>query len=120
MSTLFGLSSTTRMQGGSFIERSSRGVLSHLREQRTRAERLRDVVVAAGRTRLLLVVRERVARYGDDRNPCELGDRLDATRRLVAVDDRQLDVHQDQVRPLALRLGNAVLAGRRLDDRIAD
>ena len=35
--------------------------------------------------------------------PCSRRIGLDAARRLVAVHHRQLDVHQDQVRPLALR-----------------
>ena len=45
--------------------------------------------------------------------------RLDAARRLVAVDDGQLDVHQDQVGLLLLRQLDALLAVDGLDQLVA-
>src|SRR6266446_4675760 len=66
-------------------------------EELARAEGLGDVAVAAGFAGLGLVARQRVGGDGDDRHLRQLGDGADPARRLVAVDDRQLDIHQDQV-----------------------
>ena len=49
----------------------------------------------------------------------QLGFRLDPPRRLVAVEHGQLDVHQDQVRALALGEAHAGLAVERLDQLVA-
>src|SRR5262249_11514461 len=57
---------------------------------------------------------------GDDRHGGERGVGLDAARRLVAVEDRQLDVHQDEVGLVLLRHGDALLAVDRLDQLVAD
>ena len=46
-------------------------------------------------------------------------DRLDAPRRLVAVEPGQLDVHQDQIRALGLGAGHALLAGEGLEHLVA-
>src|SRR5262249_51844369 len=72
-------------------------------EQLAGAERLGAVAVAAGGARLGLVAGERVGGDGDDRHARQLGDRTDLPGRFVAVDLRQLDVHQDQVGPFPPR-----------------
>ena len=49
----------------------------------------------------------------------EIGVRPDAARRLVAVDDGQLDVHQDEIGLLLLRELDALLPVRGLDQLVA-
>ena len=49
----------------------------------------------------------------------QLGFCLDPARRLVAVEHGQLDVHEDQVRPLGLGEAHAGLAVGRLDQLVA-
>src|SRR5712692_9090948 len=99
MSRFASLSSTTRMRGGSCMARApSAQELAHFGQQLTRTEGLGDIPVAAGCLGLRLVARKCIGRDGDHWDVLKLGLRLDAARRLVAVKDRKLDVHQDEVR----------------------
>src|SRR5262245_46160122 len=117
MSTFSGLSSTTRRRGGVLI--ASPQELPDLSEQGSRAERLRHVRVAAGGEGLLVVPGKRIGRDRDDGNRLEGGVRLDLSRDLVAVDPRQLDVHQDEVRALSGSGADAVLPGVGLQHLVA-
>src|SRR5262249_12760401 len=120
MSTLASLSSTTRMRAGSRTTLSpSAHELAHLRQELARAEGLGDVAVAAGIARLLLIARARVGGDGDHGYRLELGNGLDAAGRLVAVDHRELDVHEDEVGLVLRRHGDALLAGHGLDHLVA-
>src|SRR5262249_46246813 len=88
------------------MKSSLRQELLHHGEDLARAEWLGDVAVATGFQRFRFVARECIGRDRDDRDV--LGGRIgaDAARRLVAVEHRQLDVHQDQVGALAGRHGD--------------
>src|SRR5215471_11065158 len=115
MSRLVVPSSTTRMPdyawrgliGG---PRRSSQILLDLGQELARAEGLRHVVVAAGEPRLLLVTAQRIGRDHDDGDRLEIGIGLDTPRRLVAVEQRQLDIHEDQVGAARLRGCHRVLA----------
>src|SRR3990172_3677641 len=97
----------------------SRQVLADLAQERSRAEGLGDVVVAAGLPRLDVIPAERVGRHGDDRDRAERRVGLDPARRLIAVDAGELDVHQDQVWTLSFGQRHAVLPPHALDHRVA-
>src|SRR6476659_7408295 len=62
--------------------------------------RLGEIPVASDFHRLLAVGRERVRGQGNDGNVTRDGGVLEDLGRLPAVDDRDRDVHQDQVAPL--------------------
>src|SRR6185312_12506283 len=115
MSRLVSLSSTIRMRGGACMGCRLRGVLLDLRQELTRAERLRHVVVAAGTPRFFLVPAQRVRGHDDDRNGLEQRIRLDTPRRLVAIDDGQLNIHQNEVRAARFSGGDSFRAVLRLD-----
>src|ERR1051326_4728262 len=131
MSRLVALSSTIRMRGGLFMgrtdvarftgnaRRSRRQVLADLRQQLARAGGLGDVIVAARGPRLLLVSAQRIRGDGDDRDRCERRIGLDAAGGFVAVEQRQMDVPQDQVRLRAGRDGERVLAVLGLDHLVS-
>src|SRR5947207_1937279 len=107
MSRLVSLSSTIRMRGGLCMATSRQTLVQifpHLRQQGARTERLGHIGVAAGGTGLLLIATQCVGGNDDDRDRLELGIGFEATRRLVAVENGELDVHQDQVRPMFLGL----------------
>jgi hypothetical protein len=104
MSRLVSLSSTMRMRGGLCMTDWTNhfelyfGMYSRIFASKARGTvGLGDVGVAAGVARLALVAGERIGGDDDDRNAFELRHGLDPARRFVAVHDRKLDVHQDQV-----------------------
>src|SRR5687767_4601966 len=117
MWTFAGVSSTIRIRGGVLTRalRRSPEILADLGEQGPRRERLGDVGVAARGERLDVVAAQRVRGHGDDRDVAELRVGLDAPGRLVAVEARELDVHEDQVGTLLLRRRHALLPRGRLD-----
>jgi len=92
---------------------------SDFREQHTGAVGLGHEVVAARRTRPGFILAHRVRRDRDDwhRTQCWVG--FEAACRLVAVHDRQLDVHQDEIRPLLRRLRQCLLSVIGLDQLVA-
>src|SRR5262245_59476507 len=100
-----------------------RQTLSHIfpdfGEDRTRAVGLGDIGIAARRACLALVAAQGVGRDHDDRNGAQRRIGLDAARRLVAVEQRQLDVHEDQVRPLRRRYLHRLFAVLGLDDLVS-
>src|ERR1700761_6229526 len=69
-----------------------RDVLLDLRQELAWAERLRHIIVATSAPCFFLVPAQRVRSYDDDRNGFEQRIRLDPPRRLVAVDDGQLNI----------------------------
>src|SRR6516164_6161717 len=93
-------------------------VLTNFRQQLARTKRLRHIVIAAGRPRLLFFATERIGGDGDDRNraQCRIG--LNPARGGVAVHDRQLDIHQDKIRPLLCDGSERLLAVLGLRDLI--
>src|SRR3974377_171334 len=60
--------------------------------------------------RFVVVAAQSVGSYGDNGNAFEFRIGLDATRRLVAVHMRQLDVHENKVGMLLFRSANTGLA----------
>src|SRR5215470_9428298 len=102
MSRLTSLSSTMRMRGGSCM--SNNGglgqIFSDLGEKIARAEWLRHVGVATGFPRLGLIAAQRVGGDHDDRRGAQCRVGLDPACRLVAVEERQLDVHEDEIGPV--------------------
>src|SRR5580692_4527479 len=124
MSRLVSLSSTMRMRGGLCIGKKIRRGLAQegvdLRQQLARTVGLGDVVIAAGGARLFLVAGQRVRRHHNDRDRLELGIGLDPPRRLVAVEHRHLDIHQNQIRPVRFRRGDALRAVFGFDEVEAD
>src|SRR5262249_28877132 len=94
-------------------------VFAQLSEQLARTERLGDVTVAAGWTRVGLSSVQGVGGDGDDGSGTQGRVALDAARRLVAIDHRKVDVHQDQIGPLLLCQLDALLPVRGLDQLIA-
>src|SRR3984957_7738169 len=127
MSRLVSLSSTTRMQAGLFMLVSPSMIrlwceagpaipplsgqeFPDLCQQLTRTIRLCDIGVAAGGARFGFIAAQSVRSHDDDRNGLKLGIGLDAPRRLVAVEQRQLNVHENEIGALRLRRGNPRLA----------
>ena len=89
-------------------------------EQLARAEGLCDIVVRTRRPRLRIVAAQRIGGDDDDRDVPEFGARLDAACRLVAVQLRHLDVHEDEVGTVRTGQADPLLAGRGLDQLEAD
>src|SRR5271165_3254502 len=83
------------------------------------AKGLSHIGVAAGRQRLGLVPSQSIRSYCNDRDRLEVGIGPDPPRRLVAVHDGQLNVHQDQVRTLLGDGGERLLAVLHLDQLIS-
>src|SRR5580704_7251994 len=127
MSRLVSLSSTTRMQAGLFMLVSQSMIrlwceagpaipplsgqeFPDLCQQLPRTIRLRDIGVAAGVTRFGLIAAQRVRSHDDDRDGFEIGIGFDAPRRLVAVEQRQLDVHENEIGAFRLRRDDPRLA----------
>ena len=77
------------------------------------------MVVATSRARFLFVAlhRKRANRYDGCRFECRIG--LDQPRGLVAIDHRHLNVHEDKVGVVGLRLSDAGLAICGFDERVA-
>src|SRR6266540_1640534 len=75
---------------------------SHQRQQLVGVDGLRDVVRRAGRDRLFPVALHRLRRQRDDRELLERVVLTDRARRLIAVELRHHDVHQDEI---DLRIG---------------
>ena len=95
-------------------------IVSDERGKCAAVDQFRDVAVATGLPRLRLVAGERVRGHRDDRHPGELGDRADAARRLVAVNDRELNIHQDQIGILGLRHRHPFGSVHRLDQFVIE
>src|SRR5215204_2861847 len=92
----------------------------YLGHDRARLARLRQVAVAPHLHRLLPVARQRVRRQRDDRDLVRGRVVLEHLRRLPAVDDRDGDVHQDQVGLLRARLRDPLLTVQGLRHPVAE
>src|SRR5215469_7341900 len=75
-------------------------VLANFRQQLSRAERFRDIVIASCRPRLLFFAAERIGGDRDDRDRSQRRISFDPACGRVAVHNRQLDIHQDKIGPL--------------------
>src|SRR5215469_18737461 len=75
-------------------------VLTNFCQQLAWTERFRHIVITTSRSRLLLFTTERIRGDRDDRDRSQRWVGLDFASGGVAVDDRQLDVHQNQIGPL--------------------
>src|SRR5215471_8474873 len=75
-------------------------VLTNFCQQLAWTERFRHIVITTSRSRLLLFTTERIRGDRDDRDRSQRWVGLDFASGCVAVDDRQLDVHQNQIGPL--------------------
>src|SRR5215467_2865888 len=111
MSRFVSLSSTIRMRGGLCMANASSLVyiFTDLRKQGTRAEGLGDIGVATRGSGLLFVATQGIGRDDDDRNRHESGISLDPSGRFVAVQQWQLDVHEDEIRPMFCGLHQRLL-----------
>jgi hypothetical protein len=69
-----------------------------------------EIAVASRRERLRIVAGQSVGGDGNDRNVAQVRIGLDPSRRLIAVDYRQLNVHQNEVGPALGRHRHALLA----------
>src|SRR5256885_418912 len=82
--------------------------------------RLGQIAVASHLHRLLPIRREGVRRQRDDRDVARHGIVLEHLRRFPAVDDRDGDVHEDQVGLLGARLGYSLFAVQRFAHFVAE
>src|SRR5262245_16982075 len=80
-----------------------RQVLAYLCQELARTEWLGDVTIATGRAGLSLVATQSIRCHSDDWNRLELGNALNLLRRFIAIHFRELNIHQNEIRPLALR-----------------
>src|SRR5262249_23204996 len=121
MSRLAALSSTTRMRGGVFIV-APRGTLWHklpdFGQQRARVVWFAPLSTAPRRSCLALIAAQGVGRHHDDRNGAQSRVGLDATCCLIAIEQRKLDIHQDQVRPLPCSSSERLFPVFGLDDLV--
>src|SRR5262249_9440993 len=81
-------------------------------------EGFRNVIIAARLPRLLLLPAERIGGDSDDRDRshCRIG--FDFARGRVAVHDRQLDIHQNEIRSLLCDYRERLFAAFGLGDLI--
>jgi hypothetical protein len=75
-------------------------VFTDLRHELARAVGFGDVGIATRRTDLIGISRQTIGRDGDDRDRPQGRVGLDPAGGLVAVHDRELDVHKNEVRPM--------------------
>src|SRR5262249_48599125 len=92
--------------------------LANFRQQLAWTEGFRHIVVTAGCARLLFFPAERIGGDGDnwDRSQCRIG--FNPARGGVAIHNRQLDIHQDKIRPLLCDCRERLFAVLYLRDRI--
>src|SRR5262249_35796844 len=102
-------------RGSSRSGKSSSEKLANLRQDLPWTIRLCHVAVASSGSGLGFVSGQSIGGHGDDRNIAQPGIGLDPAGRVIAVDYRQLDVHQDEIRVVLLRHGDAFLAIDRFD-----
>src|ERR1700730_15183719 len=101
-SKFVGLSSATSIRGGVRKRRlpsASPQEFAHFGENDARAERFGEIAVASRFQRLRIVAGQGIGRDGDDRDVPQFRICFDSTGRLIAVDDRQLNIHENEVRP---------------------
>src|SRR6516225_3229625 len=75
-------------------------VLTYFCQQVARAVRLRHVVITSRCSRYMFFPIQRMRGDGDDGDRSQGGISLDLTRDRVAVHDRQVNTHQDEIGPL--------------------
>src|SRR5262249_44178759 len=93
------------------IDRTLLGhALLNFRKQLARAIRLRHIAITSCRSRCLFFPIQRVGGDGDDWNRPQRRNGLDFARDLVAVHDRQLDTHENEIRSLFCHCCKRLLA----------
>src|SRR6266852_5874643 len=85
-------------------------IFAYLRQQGARAVGLRHIGITTRLARLVCIAAERIRGDHDDGNGVEGRVCLDPTCRLIAVERRQLNIHQDQVWPMLGSRGNCLYA----------
>jgi hypothetical protein len=93
--------------------------LTNLVEQRPGAEGFCDIGIAAGISRLSFVAAQGVGRHYDNGNVLESRVGLDPLRRLISIQKRQLDVHEDHVRTMFGGGGERLFAIVDLNDLVS-
>src|SRR5262245_40972458 len=93
-----GLTPATLALGG-----FGRQVLADLCQELPVTVRLGNVTIATGRAGFRLVATQSVRCHSDDWDRLELGKALYLLRRLIAIHFRELNIHQNEIRPLAFR-----------------
>src|SRR4029077_3505490 len=115
-SRFVGLSSTTRIRGG-FRKRGPSALgqkFANFGEDHARAEWLGEIAVASSGKCLRIVAGHRIRGDGDDGNMAQVRVSLDSTRGFIAIDDRKLNIHENEVGSLFRRHGDAFFAVDRL------
>src|SRR6516165_4832301 len=97
-------------------DRSSACVFANFGEQRFRAEGLCHIGVAAGGARLGLVAAQCIGGDDDDGDVFQRRICLDAASRLIAVEKRKLNVHEDHIGTMRGSGGQRLLAVADLED----
>src|SRR5262249_27234376 len=87
-----------------------------LRQELTRADGLSDVGVAPRRTGLVLSPTRLMSGDGDNRDSLQCRVGFEATGCFITVKPRQLDIHENEVRPMRSRCGKPRLAVFGFDD----
>src|SRR6266487_5441347 len=95
--------------------RGRRQVLTDHRQELTRAVGLGNVGIATSGTSLAIIPGQRIRGDDDDGDDMQHRVGLETARGLIAIDARQLDVHEDEVRPVRRRRCQARLAVHRFD-----
>src|SRR6266487_4857213 len=91
-------------------------VLPNLRQQLTRAVGLGNVGIATRGTGFVSIPAQRIGGDHNDGDGSQRRVRLEATRGFVAVEDRELNVHENEVRPMRRRRSQPRFAILGLDD----
>jgi hypothetical protein len=92
-----------------------RQIFPDLCQKLARAVGLGYVAIAAGCPRLLLVAAQRIGCDDNDRDRTQLWIGLNAPCCLIAVENRKLNIHQDDIRSSCLCNSNALFAISRFD-----
>jgi len=88
----------------------------YLRQELTRAARLGNVGVATRCACRVSLPGQRIRSYRDDGDRSQYRVSLEAAGSLITVNARQLNIHENEVRPMRRRRSKSRLAVRRLDD----
>src|SRR6266700_6059938 len=85
-------------------------ILTNFRQELARADGLSDIGIATRRASLVVIPAQGMSGDRDDGNGMQHRVGLQAPSGLVAVENGQLNVHEDEVRPVRFRRGKSCLA----------
>src|SRR5262245_43696063 len=94
-------------------------MLTNFCQKLARAVRLRHVAITTCRKCFAFIPRQRIGSYRDNWDGLQAWIGPDTSGRLVAIHHRQLDVHEDEVRPLPGDDGERLLTVLGLDQFVA-